>query len=132
MSLYAGPNGATALEPGDSVLVFNADSPTAGAVANAAGANNGASLAVATQRAGGQPYGESWEIAFSGAPGAFEVDVQHADTDADANYVNVNSVTAVNANNACRIELPSCWSKFSRLYVKTLTNAVTVTAKCTR
>lgn len=122
MPVYAAGN-ATALAPGDQALAFSAENVKAALPASAA---------FATQRAGGQPYGESWELIFSAAPGAFQVDVQHADTDADVNYVTMNSVTAVNTNQAARIELPACWSKFSRLKVVSLTNDVQLTARFTR
>lgn len=121
MPAYAAGN-ATQLSPGDQVAVFNAEAIAAGT----------ASQAVSAQRAGSTPYGESWEIIFSAAPGAFQVDIQHADTDVDAAYVTVNSVSAVNTNQAARVELPACWAKFSRCKVVTLTNVVNTTARVTR
>lgn len=77
------------------------------------------------------------EIHFSAAPGAFEIDVQEADTDADAFYIlmsnttyTINTVNAVTQN--VRIDLSPTGGKFMRLFMKTLTNAVNVWAKITR
>ena len=81
------------------------------------------------------PWGASFEIWFSGNPGAFEVDVQTADIDADMHYCTIsalNSGAALNANYVGRIELPNFWAKFVRVYVKTLTNSVLVYAMVTR
>lgn len=86
--------------------------------------------------------GITWEFNFSAAPGSFELDIQEADTDADAFYVlpssavNANSalykVTAVITTTAVRVDLPGPLSKYQRVKVVTLTNAVTLTAKATR
>jgi len=123
LSAYAGGNQATALDPGVQGTAFNAESVKT---------TLPASLAFAMTRGGGQPFGVSWELIFSAAPGAFQIDVQHADTDSETSYVTVNSVTAVNANQAARVELPACWTKFSRLKVVSLANDVQLTARCTR
>ena len=77
------------------------------------------------------------EIRFSAAPGTFEVDIQEADTDADAFYVlptaTAYTVNTVNATTqVVRVDLSPTGGKFMRLYVKTLTNAVNMTAKVTR
>ncbi len=65
------------------------------------------------------------------APGAFEVDIQEADTDADAAYftpTNANyTINTVNATSQrVRVDLSPTGGKFMRLSVKTLTNAATV------
>lgn len=81
------------------------------------------------------PWGASFEIWFSGNPGAFEVDVQTADIDADIHYCTIsalNSTAALNAHFVGRIELPNFWARFVRVYVKTLTNSVSVYAVVTR
>lgn len=74
------------------------------------------------------PWGVSYEIAFSGAPGTFEIDVQTADTDADAYYVTIASITtgALNAGNVGRIELPNFWARYTRVKVVSFANAATV------
>ena len=72
----------------------------------------------------------SAEIAFSGAPGAFQANIQTADTDADGSYVNEGAnISTVNAGNVARLEVSGVVAKFARIYITTLTNNVTATAK---
>lgn len=78
------------------------------------------------------PFGVSYELRFSGAPGAFQLDIQDADTDVEENYVTIYTQSSVNSNNAARIELPNLWTKFVRGRLVTLTNAVAITLKVTR
>lgn len=95
-----------------------------------------------TAQMGDPPQAVAWEFRFSGAPGTFELDIQEADTDADAFYVlpssavNANSalykVTATIANNIARVEIPGPLSKFQRVKIVSLQNAVSITAKVTR
>lgn len=77
------------------------------------------------------------ELHFDAAPGAFEVDIQEADTDADAFYIlpggtayTINVVNATTQN--ARVDLSPTGGKFMRLFLKTLANAVKVRAKITR
>jgi hypothetical protein len=99
-------------------------------------AANSASVAVQLERikAGTfYPFGASFEIAFSGAPGTFEVDIQTADQDIDGNYVSINLVTSgLNSNNVGRVELPLFWARYVRAKVISLTNPVTVSVLVTR
>ncbi len=79
----------------------------------------------------------SFEGIFSGAPGSFEVDIQEADTDADAFYITPTAaaytVTAVNATTqAFRVDLSPTGGKFMRAVLKTRANAVTFILKVTR
>jgi hypothetical protein len=78
------------------------------------------------------PDGYSIEVAFSGDPGAFELDIQHADTDFDGYYVTIASISSVNASFVGRNELPNISSRFVRVYMKTLTNDVTTTVQISR
>jgi len=79
------------------------------------------------------PWGISLEIFFSGAPGAFEVDLQDADIDKDAHYVTVDQITTgLNASYVTRIELPSFYAKYVRVRLVTLTNAVNTSVLLTR
>jgi hypothetical protein len=72
----------------------------------------------------------SVEIIWSGAPGAISVQLQTADTDIDAAYVQEGSaITNVNAGNVTRAEFPDVVAKFARILIATLTNSVTGTAK---
>jgi hypothetical protein len=75
----------------------------------------------------------SVEVSFSGAPGVFEVDLQEADTDADANFVsNATTITAVNAGNVGRQDYANITGQFVRILLKTRTNAVNALIKITR
>lgn len=81
------------------------------------------------------PWGAAVEVAFSGAPGAFEVDILAAETDKAANYVKVGSITTVNASNVGRLDLTQqtpFYGKYISLVMVTLTNVVTTTAVVSR
>jgi hypothetical protein len=70
------------------------------------------------------------EIVWSAAPGAISVQLQTADTDIDAAYVNEGAaITNVNAGNVTRAEFPDVVAKFTRILIATLPNNVTATAK---
>ena len=74
----------------------------------------------------------SVEIVFSGAPGTFTLNLQTADTDADANYVNEGTaISSVSAGNVARLEVPQVAANFARLAFTALQNSVTATAKIT-
>ena len=70
------------------------------------------------------------------APGTFEIDVMGAETDNGApspgNYVKIGSIATVNASNVGRFETTALYPKYVALYVLTLPNAVTITAKISR
>ncbi len=70
----------------------------------------------------------SVEIAFSAAPGTFEVDVMTTDTDNEAYYTKKAAITEVNAGNVARVELTGIVAKFVALQLVALENAVEVTA----
>jgi len=78
----------------------------------------------------------SIEIGFSGAPGAFSVQVQEADVDADASYITPSNaaytMTVVTAQNKARADLTTGAGKFIRVLLASRANAVTMTAKITR
>lgn len=75
------------------------------------------------------PWGAAVEIAFSGAPGTFEIDVQFAEVDQDSHYVGVGTITAVNTSNVGRYDMPNTvFPKFIRLFAKTFPNSVTASA----
>lgn len=70
---------------------------------------------------------------FSGAPGAFEVDVQVAATDADTNYQTCSgcNITTVDAtNNTFHLDY-SGNAKYVRLLMRSRTNSVSITATFT-
>jgi hypothetical protein len=47
---------------------------------------------------------EALEISFLSAPGAFQVDLQESDTDTDAAYATIGSITCVNSSNYGRYD----------------------------
>lgn len=70
------------------------------------------------------------EIIWSGAPGAISVQLQTADTDIDAAYNQEGTaITTVSAGNVSRGEFPDVVAKFARIFIATLTNNVSATAK---
>jgi hypothetical protein len=71
----------------------------------------------------------SVEVEFSGDPGAFSIDLQTADTDADKYYVTKTTLSAVNSSFVGRLEVPQIVAKFARLVLVSKANAVNVTAK---
>jgi hypothetical protein len=83
------------------------------------------------------PWGISFEVIFGGDPGAFEVDIMAANQDLMANFVQIGNITVT--NNATggayvgRWDMPTnMWPKYVAGYLKTLTNAVSVTLQGTR
>ncbi len=72
----------------------------------------------------------SVELVWSGAPGVISVQLQTADTDIDAAYVQEGAaITTVNSGNVSRAEFPDVVAKFARIYIATLPNNVTATGK---
>ncbi|HXA82569.1 MAG TPA: hypothetical protein VNY56_05660 [Methylomirabilota bacterium] len=70
------------------------------------------------------------EIVWSAAPGVISVQLQTADTDIDAAYIQEGSaITNVNSGNVTRAEFPDVVAKFARILIATLPNNVTATAK---
>ena len=124
MPNYPGTGLAALINPNKQAFLWNAESVPTGTASIA--------FQLERQKSAFYPFGVSYELRFSGAPGTFQVDIQHADTDTDAAYVTMNSISAVNTNNAARVELPSCYTKYVRAKVVTLTNAVTTTMQVTR
>ena len=70
------------------------------------------------------------------APGAFNIQIQEADTDADAFYITpaapAYTVTAVNANNKARVDLNPTGGKFLRALISSRGNAVDCVIKASR
>jgi hypothetical protein len=70
------------------------------------------------------------EIIWSAAPGVISVQLQTADTDVDGAYIQEGSaITTVSAGNVTRAEFADVVAKFARIYIATLLNNVTATAK---
>jgi hypothetical protein len=77
------------------------------------------------------------ELHFDSAPGVFELDIQEADTDADAFYITPTNttyqITAVNAaTQNARADISPTGGKFMRVFMKTLTNDADCWVKLTR
>jgi hypothetical protein len=105
------------------------------------GVTGRASIALQVERVNRSfyPWGVSFQIAFTNAagapadPGAFEIDIQTSDMDQDTQYCTLNAFSGtLNASFVGRVELTTLYAKYIRAYVKTLTNAVYVTALVTR
>ena len=125
---YAGINQAQVLKENRQMFLWENDTvPPSAAVGSL-------SLAVQLQRIPHvhYPWGFSVEVAFSGNPGVFEVDVMVADTDNPNNFIQWTTITQVNATNVGRVDVLNSWAKYVALYMKTLPNAVTVTGQITR
>jgi hypothetical protein len=70
------------------------------------------------------------EIIWSGAPGSISVQLQVADTDVDAAYIQEGAaITNVNSGNVTRAEFTDVVAHFARIYIATLPNNVTATGK---
>ncbi len=84
------------------------------------------------------PMSFSVQVQFDSAPGTFEIDVQEADTEADAFYITMSgaayTISAVNATkNIARADFSAPGgAKFMRVFVKTLTNDADLIVKFTR
>lgn len=115
--------------PGQVVNVWSAETPTPGT------GGNSASQQVALQALGtrsGSPF--SVDGKFSGAPGAFEVDVQVAAADSDTNYQtcsNCNITTVDATNQTFHLDAVLVNAKYARLLMRSRTNSVTITATIT-
>lgn len=125
MPIYTDPNKAALLYEGAQAFMFQNEASLAGK----------ASIGFQLHRQRGQayPFGASFEISFSANPGAFQVDIQTADTDKEGYYVTIQSINGgLSASFVGRIELPNFWAKYVRSKVVTLTNAVNSTVMVTR
>lgn len=107
-------------------IFWSAETPTPGTGGNAASQQ----FALVTNPGkSGTPF--SVDGKFSGAPGAFEVDVQLAGTDADGNYQTCSNcnITTVDATNfTFHLDAVNVNARFVRLLMRSRTNAVSITA----
>lgn len=128
MGAYEGVNQAKLLRENRQEFLWHNDTVPASAAVG--------SLSKAVQlervRSVSYPWGFSVEVAFSGNPGTFEVDVMVADTDNPNYFIPWTTITQVNATNVGRVDVLNSWAKYVALYMKTLGNAVTVTGQITR
>jgi len=92
-------------------------------------AANGCSVCISMRRNPNLPNYYSIELSFAANPGTFSVEVQTADTDQDKFYVSKTpAISTVSGAFVSRTEMTSI-SKYMRLKLVSLTNAVKVTAK---
>lgn len=78
------------------------------------------------------PFGAAFQVKFSAAPGAFELDIEGAEEDVDGAYISVVTIIAVNASNYGRASVGFTYPKFCRGRMVTLTNDVLTTLEVTR
>ncbi len=128
-SVY-GSGSAVTLGPGSSQLAWSAETPTPGNGTTAASQQfyllNGTG-------GGATPF--SVDGHFSGAPGAFEVDVQVASADNDTDYQTIsggNITTVDSTNNTFHLDAGEAVARYVRLLMRTRTNSVSITARVNR
>ena len=105
--------------------VWNAETPTPGNGTTAA--SQQVSLTKVVN--GVMPFAVDGK--FSGAPGAFEVDVQVAQTDSDTQYQTIsngNVTTVDSTNNTFHLVAPQENARFARLLMRSRANSVSITA----
>lgn len=111
------------LSRGDSYNVFNGDAVT----------NGEASERVAFMSSQGDSiYAQVAEILCDVAPTTMTVAYQVAETDVEAAYQTVNSVTIATPATSGRIDVAGLWSRFGRLKITALTGTPHVTASIGR
>ena len=128
MPVYAAAS-AKFLPENSSYLVWGAGSATN----TDAIAANGASAAVLLERrksANHYPWG--FAVQISGITGTFDIEVQGAETDVDAAYVKLASITAANSSGYGRGDYTTYWPKFVRLFARTLTGTQNLQGIITR
>jgi len=127
MPAYSNTVPVNAIYPGDSQTVWSAETITT--------ASKSKQVAIAPAN-DGSTYMISFDITFSGAPGAFTITPQTAESDVDGDYVNLlggamNSVSA-SSGNTCNYQA-QVQASFARLVMTTQpANSVTVTASISR
>lgn len=113
----------TAMDVGDSILLFNAETITLPE----------ASVAFTPSLSRPNPAPAfTFEVLFNGAPGAFTLVIQEADTDADAFYITPSNsaytLTTVSANQVVRSDLIPFGGRFGRVQFTAFANFATIKA----
>ena len=129
MGVYASLVPPQSAASGVAQTVWNAETPTPGNGTTAASIQLGL---VRRPGASGTPF--SVDGKFSGAPAAFEIDVQVAATDSDTNYQTVSGGiinTVDTTNQTFHFDYPTVNARFVRLLMRTRTNSVSITATIT-
>lgn len=130
---YSGNGQAQTIGPDRQVFLWDNDTVTAGQTTGSMSLAYG----IGPLDNAFYPWGLSLEAWFSGAPGAFEIDILGANVDIGypnpGHYVQIGTITSVNSSNVGRFDMPSnTWPRFVCAYLKTLTNAVQVTLQLTK
>jgi hypothetical protein len=128
-------NAAPALDlyPGNCVVLYNAEQPLSGAFSQQF-------HFPASQTYSPGPPAVSFELIWAANPGAFNIQIQDADTDSTGNYVTLPAAGTVTSTPqtaggtyTSRVELNPWRANYGRLYVQTQSaNAVNLTAKACR
>jgi hypothetical protein len=129
MPAYSNSTPPIAIWPGDSAQVWAAEQPSPGS------GNAAASQRLAVGTSAGNPGGFSVTGFFAAAPGAFEIDVQVSDVDADTQYqtcANGNITSVDSTNNTFHFDGSTVLATFVRLLMRSRTNGVNVTADIRR
>ena len=126
MPVYNATTPAPVAVTGQPINVWTNETPTPGNGTTAASQQ----LALSNS---GQKSGTAFSVdgKFSGAPGAFEVDIQVAATDSDTNYQtcsNCNITTVDSTNQTFHLDAVLVNAKFVRLLMRSRTNSVSITA----
>ena len=131
MPIYPGIAGSTtspvttptAMDVGDSILLFNAET--------IALPESSVAFTPSFVKAGAAPA-FTFEVLFNGAPGAFTMVIQEADTDADAYYITPTNaaytLNAVSAFQIVRSDLIPFGGRFGRVQFTAFANFATVKA----
>lgn len=123
MPLYSATAPVTALYNGDSIVLASAESPTSGQASIC--------FTLPPNPAQSGPVAFSVEGIFSGAPGTFSFQMQEANTDAAADFVNIGS--AITTGTVFRANFTGQCGRFYRLsYATQAQNAVTLSANAYR
>jgi hypothetical protein len=112
---YGGDGSAQLLRQNNQALLFAKEELHAGTK----------SVAYQLERSpGGYPWGMSLQLSFDSAPGAFQINIEIADSDTDSSYIGVSSIDDSSPRAAA---LTNFWAKFVRAHC----TAMTGTAKAT-
>lgn len=123
MPNYNAQNPPNSIIPGDSIFLFDVESPTPPQ------ASQQVALAGPYDGAAGTPQDIRVDITYASAPSAVSVLVQSAIDDADANYVTEYTSTNVNGES---VKLTALKARFLRVKLESQTGGGAITAEVLR
>lgn len=93
-----------------------------------------ASIALQLERVSGAfyPFGGAFEVSFSADPGVFNMDIEAAEVDTDANYAVIGSISNANSGFVGRFDMVNLYPKNVRGRLTSLQNSVLTTLLLTR